>query len=144
MDFSLDACRSKCISYVLRCALARRLSIQMHLLCAQRRSRSTPIDPNAFPVCSNVLSLDACRSKCVSNVLKCALARRLSIQMHLPCARMRSPSTPVDPNAFPVCSDVLSLDACRSKCISYVLRCAFKRYQKCPCPSGTKKVNPFL
>ena len=86
----LDARRSKCVSYVPRCALARHRLIQMHFPCAQRRSRSTPIDPNAFPMCSNVLSLDACRSKCVSNVLKCALARRLSIQMHFLCAQMRS------------------------------------------------------
>ena len=28
---------------------------------------------------------------------------------------MRSRSTPVDPNAFPMCSDVLSLDAYRSQ-----------------------------
>ena len=63
---SLGARWSKCIPYVLRCALARRLSIQMHPLCAHMRSRSTLVDPNAFPTCSNELSPDACLSKCVS------------------------------------------------------------------------------
>ena len=48
---------------------------------AQMRSRSTPVDPNAFPMCSDALSLDPRRSKRVSYVLKCALARRPSIQM---------------------------------------------------------------
>ena len=47
-------------------ALARRPSIQMRFLCVQMCSRSTPVDPNAFLMCSNALSLDACRSKCVS------------------------------------------------------------------------------
>ena len=67
----LDACRSKCVSYVLRCVLARRSSIQMRFLCAQMRSRSTPVDPNAFPLCSIMLSLDACRPKGDSYVVKC-------------------------------------------------------------------------
>ena len=80
---SLDACRPKCVSYVLKCALARRLSIKTRFLYDQMRSRSTPVNPNAFPMCSNVLSLDACKSKCVSYVLKCVLARSLSIQMRL-------------------------------------------------------------
>ena len=47
------------------CVLARRLSIQMRFLCAQMSSRSTPVDQNAFLMCSNALSLDACLSKCV-------------------------------------------------------------------------------
>ena len=47
-------------------ALARRLSIQMRFLCDQMRSRSTPVDPNAFPLCSDAFSLDASRSKCVA------------------------------------------------------------------------------
>ena len=37
----------------------------MHVPDAQMCSRWTPVDPNAFPLCSKVLSLDACRSKCV-------------------------------------------------------------------------------
>ena len=100
---SHEARRSKCVSHVLKCALARRLSIQMRFLCAQMRSRSTPVYPNAFLMCSNVLSLDACRSKCVSGVLKCDPARRLSIQMSFQYVQMRSRSTPVDPNAFREC-----------------------------------------
>ena len=32
-------------------------------LNAQMRFRSMPVDPNAFPMCSDELSLDACRSK---------------------------------------------------------------------------------
>ena len=79
---------------------------------------STPVAPNAFPMFSDALSLDARRSKCIPYVLRCALARRLSIQMHSICAQMRSRSTLVDPNAFPMCSNELSPDACRSKCVS--------------------------
>ena len=44
-------------SYVVRCALARRSSSRMRFLCGQMRSRSTLADPNAFPMCSRVLSL---------------------------------------------------------------------------------------
>ena len=33
----------------------------------------------------------------------------------------------VNQNACPMCLDALSLDACRSKCISYVLKCALGR-----------------
>ena len=47
-ECSLDACRFKCVSYVLRCLLARRLSTKMRFLCAQMRSRLTPVYPNAF------------------------------------------------------------------------------------------------
>ena len=98
---SLDARRSKCVSHVLRCALARRLSIQTRFSSAQMRSRSTLVNPNAFPVWSDVLSLDACRSKCVSHVIRCAFARRPSIQTRFSSAQMRSRSTPADLNAFP-------------------------------------------
>ena len=114
------------------------------LLCAQMRSHWTPVDQNACSMCSDALSLDARQSKCVSYVLRCALARRLPIHMRFIYAQMRSRSTPVYPFAFPMCSDVLSLDACLSKCISYVLRCALKRSEKCPCPSRAKKVNPLI
>ena len=79
---------------------------------------STLVDPNAFPMFSNALSLDARRSKCIPYVLRCALARRLSIQMHSLRALMRSCSRLVDPSAFPMCSNELSPDACRSKCVS--------------------------
>ena len=51
----LDACRFKCVSYVLRCALARRSSIQMH-----------------------------------SYVLRFALAQRLPAKMHFGSAEIRS------------------------------------------------------
>ena len=79
---------------------------------------STLVDPNACPTLSDALSLDARRPKCIPYVLRCALARRLSIQMHSLCAQMRSRSTLVDPNAFPMCSNELSPDARRSKCVS--------------------------
>ena len=46
-------------------ALARRPSIQMRFLYVQMCSRSTLVDPNAFLMCSDVFSLDACQSKCV-------------------------------------------------------------------------------
>ena len=72
--------------------------------------------------CLDALSLDARQSKCVSDVLKRALVRRLSIQMTFRSRQMRSRSTLVAPNAFPTCSDVLSLDACRSQCVSDVLK----------------------
>ena len=85
-----DACRSKCVSRVLKGALARRLSIQIRFLCAQTCSRSTFVDPNAFSICSNVFSLDASRSKCVSYVPRCVLARPLSTQMCFLCAQARS------------------------------------------------------
>ena len=84
---SLDVCLSKCVSYVVRCAFARRLSIKMRFLCVQMCSRSTPVYPNAFPMLSVVLSLDACRSKCVSYVFRCALARRPPIKMRFPCVQ---------------------------------------------------------
>ena len=88
-----DACRSKCVFHDLRCALARRSSIQMLYRCAQMCSRSTPVCPNAFPMCSHALSLDARRSRCVSHVLRCALARRPSIQMRFPRAQMHASTT---------------------------------------------------
>ena len=78
---SPDACRSKFMSYVFTCALARRLSIEMRFLYAQMRSRLTPVSRNAFSIRSSVLSLHSRRSNCVSYVLKCALARRLPIYM---------------------------------------------------------------
>ena len=97
---SLDARRSICVSYVLRCALARHPSVQMRCVYAQMRFRSTPVYPNAFPMCSDSLSLNARRSKCVSDVIKCALARRLSIQMHFLCAQMRSQKVSKVPMSF--------------------------------------------
>ena len=89
--------------------------------------RSTPADPNAFPVCSKVLSLDDCRFKSVFYVLKRALARRSSIQMCFLYAQMCARSTRVDPNACPMCPDAFSLDACQPKCVFYALRCALAR-----------------
>ena len=69
-----------------------------------------------FPTRAAMLSIDACRPKCISGVLKYALARRLSILMCFRSDEMRSRSTPVEPNAFPIRSNALSLDACRPKC----------------------------
>ena len=42
-------------------------------------------------------------------------------------------------DSFPVCSNVLSLDACPSKCISYVLRCALKKVSKVHMSFQSKK-----
>ena len=122
----------------------------------QMCSRSTPVGPNAWSALgilflssgsySGVFSLGACRSKCIVDAgstafvdrkpLGCALARRLSVQIHCrrwkhcfrgaEAARMRSRSTPVGPNAWSTLetlfsssgsrSNVLSRDACRFKC----------------------------
>ena len=62
---------------------ARSFTIRMAQkdFCSER-SRLTPVDPNSCHFCPN------------------ALARRLSIQMHLFFCSERSRSTPVDPNAF--------------------------------------------
>ena len=59
----------RCNVWWLRCALVRRPPIQMRFLCTQMRSRLTPADPNAFPMCSDVLWLDACQSKCDSWII---------------------------------------------------------------------------
>ena len=92
---------------------------QSHFPCARMRSRSTPAGPNAFlvrsdalsfgarrsncfPMCSGVLSLDACRSRCKSYVVRCALARQLSIQLRVLWAQVCSRATPVD--RFDICS----------------------------------------
>ena len=82
------------------------LGVQTTISKVRGRSRSTLVYPNAFPVCSDALSLDARRSKCVSYVLRCVLARRPSIKMRCVCAQMRCRSTPVHKNASPVRSDV--------------------------------------
>ena len=124
---SLDACLSKCLCVVLKWALAWRLSIKMPFRYAQTRSRFTLVVPNAFLECWDALLFDACRSKRFSDTRRCALARRLSIQMLFWYAEMRSGSAPVNQNAFPICSDAFSLDACRPRCISGVLRCALAR-----------------
>ena len=81
-------------------------------------SRSMPIDPDECSMCSNVLSLHACRSKYISGAQNCAVTRRLSLQMQLRYTKMHSGSTPVSPNACFMCSNVLSLDTCRSKRIA--------------------------
>ena len=81
-------------------AFARCLSLHMHFLYVEIWFRSTPADPNAFPLCSNVLSPDACRSKCMSCVLRCAIARRPSIQMCFLCAHMRSRPFQISMNLY--------------------------------------------
>ena len=96
-------------------------------LNAQMCSRSTLVCPNAFALCSNELLLDACRSKCLSDMLRRALALRLSSRMHFWSVEMRSCSMPVDPNAFRIRVDALSHDACQSKCFSDTLKCALAR-----------------
>ena len=51
----------------------------------------------------------------LSDVPKCAFARRLSIQVRFLHTRMRFRPTPFYPNAFRTGQNELSLDACRSK-----------------------------
>ena len=75
---------------------------QMHPRRSQRRSRSTHVDPNAFPMCPDELSLDTRRSECVSCALRCAFVRRPSIRLLFLCAQTRSHSTRVDPDAIPM------------------------------------------
>ena len=74
--------------------------IRKHLICAQNRSRSTLVDRIVFLIRSNICSL---------------------------CVHFLSRSTPVNQNAPSFCSNVLSLDARRSKCVSYVLKGALAR-----------------
>ena len=111
---SFDARRSKCLSYFLRCALARHLSIQMRVLWVRVRSRSTLVYPNALPVWSDALLSDTCRSKCVFYFARCALARRLSIQMRFLYGQACSRLTLVGPIPLPTLLSVPSLDASRS------------------------------
>ena len=87
----------------------------MRVLYVRMCSRSTPVDPDAFLICSNVFSLDPRRPKYVSHAFECALARCLSIQTTFLRAECHSRSTRVDQNTCLVCLNVLSLDACRSK-----------------------------
>ena len=65
-----------------------------------------------------VLSLDACRPKCIFCIPKCALARHLSVKTRFPHAQITSGSTPAVPYALPVRQKMLSAYACRPKCIS--------------------------
>ena len=147
MRISLGSCealseaRTGCLATLIFVVFQRRRtqnvdkrSSKSFKICLQIKSsqtrlcfRSTPADPNAFPVCSKVLSLDDCRFKSVFYVLKRALARRSSIQMRFLYAQMCSRSTRVDPNAYPMCPDAFSLDACPPKCVFYMLRCALAR-----------------
>ena len=103
-------------------SLGRHLSIQMHFRYAKTRSPSKPVNQNALATCTNALSLDACRSKCVFGLQKRSLARRLSVQMHFRHAKSRSRLTPVNPNALAMCAGALSLDACRVRLREVVTR----------------------
>ena len=105
---SLSACRSKCISHTLRCALARRPPIRVHAREVQTRSRSALVNPNASPLCLDALSLDERRPKRVSYVSGCALTRRLSIRMRFRYARIRARLSPASPNASSTCRNVLA------------------------------------
>ena len=135
---ALSEARTRCLATLIFVVFQRRrtqnvdkrssksFKILLQIKSSQTRLcfRSTPADPNAFPVCSKVLSLDDFRFKSVFYALRRALARRLSIQMRFLHAQICFRSTLVDPNAFSICSSVLSLDARRSKCVSYVLKSA--------------------
>ena len=73
-----------------KCALARHLSIQTTLLRAECYYRSTPVDQKACPACSSLLTPNACRSRCISCLIRCALARAPSIQMpYVPSSPIR-------------------------------------------------------
>ena len=96
---------------------------------SERRSRSTPVDPNAYPICSVVFSLDPRQSECVVYVPGCVFVRRLSIQTRFMHAGVRSRSTHTDPNAFPTCLNALSLNTRRSKHFFRMLKCALARPQ---------------
>ena len=58
----------------LVCRIVFQICSNLFSLYAQFCSRSTPVYPNASSVCSNVLSLGARPPKCISHVLKHALA----------------------------------------------------------------------
>ena len=94
------------------------LSIQGVHTFEQTDVRQTGQAGQVFVRCSNVLSLHACRSKYISGAQNCAVTRRLSLQMQLRYTKMHSGSTPVSPNDCFTCSNVLSLDTCRSKRIA--------------------------
>ena len=83
---------------------------------------STFVDSNALPVCSNELSPDDCRFKCITEVLRCALACSWSIQMRSVCAYLRSHLAQVDPDVFLVLLDALLLVAHGSKCVFDALK----------------------
>ena len=111
-------------------ALDRHPSTQIHFRNIEMRSRSTPGDPNAFLIHSNALPLDACRPKCISGMLKYALARRLSIQkLNLTSdtfkfALARRLSTQMQ---FGIAKDTPNLGARRSKRVSGMSKCALAR-----------------
>ena len=86
VSLSLDACRAKCTwSFdrlaCLTCSFApaRRLSHEMH--CRHRQGRKTRLRPT----------------------VKCAPARRPSIQMSFRSVEIRFYAMPADPNALPMC-----------------------------------------
>ena len=113
-----------------KCALARRPSIQMRVVCVQMCSRTTLVDRNAFPMCSNALSLGARQSKCVSYMPNGGLARHPSTQRRLQGAQMCSRSALADLNVFSVCLDVLHVDT--PKIMLHVLRIDSFGFLFCP------------
>ena len=64
-----------------------------------------------LPTRVTVLSLDACQAKCVSDTLKCALARRLSTQMlENECGKQTSDEL----GRHPKCTDTHLTTKCNS------------------------------
>ena len=114
---ALSEARTGCLATLIFVVFQRRLtqnvdkrssksqSILLQIKSSQTRLcfRSTPADPNAFPVCSKVLSLDDFRFKSVFYAFKYAFVRRSSIQMRFLCAQTCSRSTAVDQNAYSIC-----------------------------------------
>ena len=106
---------------------------------------------------SDALSLEACQSKCVSDMLKCALARRLfiqtrflmvrcarvqcwSIKMRFRHAQMLSRSTLFFPNPSPMRSGALSLDERQSADLLSV--CLNRLYLRSKTPSISPPLRP--
>ena len=117
------------VSDTLKCALARRLSIQTTFLRAECYSRSTRADPNVCPIYPKVLSPDTCRSRCISYLFKCALTRPPPTQICVPCVRMCSRTMPVDPDACLICSNMFPLDPHRPKRVFSLFKYVFARRQ---------------
>ena len=98
ISFSFDVCRVK--RAIGADPHASPICSKAFSLDARRSNCASGLFRFIFVIWSNVLSLDARRSKCVFHMLRCALARRPSIQMRFSCAQKCSRSTTVDLNVF--------------------------------------------
>ena len=98
ISFSFDVCRVK--RAIGADPHASPICSKSFSLDARRSNCASELFRSIVVIWSNVISLDARRSKCVFHMLRCALARRPSIQMRFSCAQRCSRLTPVDLNAF--------------------------------------------